>query len=293
MTSDITTLSAGKWTIVGTSIGGTHTTITVRELGVCFDIGVLTTESVSSNLVLISHGHVDHCQSFFKHNRCREMRKMTPKAVYIVPPAMHRPIVDAATAQFNMEKGFGGDVAMPDNYVNIITTDDAYSFTHCKNSRFDIHSYPMTHRIPARGYALVSNVSKLMDKYIGKPGKEIKALREAGEELFYQKRSVEIAYTGDTTIEGVLRQSDFLNAEVLLMECTILDDQLSRKDTAKRGHIHIQDIVEHWSEFNNKHIILFHISPRYTGSLVHTLITDALASLPIEFKNKIQVLWPH
>ncbi len=290
---EITTLKVGRWTLTGLSIGGTHTTIVVNELKICFDIGVLTNESTHCDKVLISHGHIDHCQSYFKHYRCRKLQKMFPAPVYLIPPVMEKPMRDSARAQFNMEKGMI-NIPMPKDFIQLVPlrAGDHYAFNRCSHSVCKIYSYPMTHRIPASGYIVVSEVPKLREEYLDNLGHEIKELKESGADIFYTKRVIEIAYTGDTTIEGVLRQPDFLNAEILIIECTILDDQLDRKETTKRGHIHIQDIVEHYNLFANKHIVLFHLSPRYAGSIAFELIDKAFEGLPSEFTGKVQVLWP-
>ncbi len=291
--SETTTLRVGRWTLTGTSTGGTHTTIVVNELKICFDIGILTNASTHCDKVLISHGHVDHCQSFFKHYRCRKLKKMLPAPVYIIPPIMEKPMRDSARAQFNMEKGCI-DIPSPKDFLQIVTLtgDSTYEFNRCLHSTCYITSYPMTHRIPASGYTVISEVPKLKEDYLGRPGTEIKELQEANADIFYIKRAIEIAYTGDTTITGVLRQPDMLNAEVLIIECTILDYQVSREDTHKRGHIHIQDIADNWRAFDNKHIVLFHMSPRYSGNIAYTLVREALKELPEEFRSKVQLLWP-
>lgn len=289
------TLKAGQWTVSGISVGGIHTTIAIPELRVCFDIGVITTESTHCDKVLISHGHVDHCQSYFKHLRCRKLRNMHPAPIYVVPEILHKPLMVAARAQFNMEKGLL-NVGPPRDFINIHTLKpdgEPLEFNRCTHSTCYIYAYPMTHRIPALGYTIVSEVPKLKPEYIGRPGREIKELRESGANIFEIRRTIEVAYTGDTTIAGVLAQPEFLKAKVLFIECTILDDQLTPSETRKRGHIHIQDLVENWQAFENEHIILFHMSPRYVGNMAHELVHSAFVELPKEFQNKIQILWPY
>ena len=46
--------------IHGLSVAGEHTTITVPELGVTFDMGQCTRASLSSDLIALSHSHMDH-----------------------------------------------------------------------------------------------------------------------------------------------------------------------------------------------------------------------------------------
>ena len=97
-----------------------------------------------------------------------------------------------------------------------------------------------------------------------------------------------LAYTGDTVIGGVIGHKDVLNADVLLIECTFLDDQISPKKARKRGHIHIEDIIKHKDKFNNKHIVLLHFSDRYQKEDVERLILEKIQDE--DFRNRIQVL---
>jgi ribonuclease Z len=111
--------------------------------------------------------------------------------------------------------------------------------------------------------------------------------------LFYKQKHIEIAYSGDTTIEGVLNNDKLLNAKVLLLECTILDDSVSEEQCHTRGHIHIQDLVTHWRYFRNEAIVLFHFSPRYSEMNVEAMVRKALKTggVPESFINKVQVLF--
>nr|QBK87355.1 MAG: beta-lactamase superfamily domain protein [Marseillevirus LCMAC201] len=291
MHTGCTTLKVGRWSITGVSQAGQYTTIVLNELKICFDIGIITNESIYCDKVLISHGHVDHCNDYFKHYRIRRLRKMLPPPVYLIHPIMETPMRNSAEAQFNMEKGLIG-IPLPKDYIQIKPLQEPYEFNRCQHSTFYIRGYPMTHSIPSYGYTVISQTPKLKTEYIGLPSKEIKKLRKNNTDIFYTKRVIEIAYTGDTTIDGVLSEPYFLNAEVLLIECTIIDDQINREETRRRGHIHIQDIVDNWKCFKNNYIVLFHLSPRYTRKPVHELVKKALEVTSPEFRSKVQLLWP-
>lgn len=86
-------------------------------------------------------------------------------------------------------------------------------------------------------------------------GKILAKLKKHGVELSYTIRKPIFSYTGDTKIEGILNQPDFLNSEVLVTECTFVEE------TSKRGHIHIRELVEHQDKIKGI-LVLCHFSPR-------------------------------
>lgn len=92
---------------------------------------------------------------------------------------------------------------------------------------------------------------------------------KSGEEVNDVTEVPLIAFSGDTTIEGLLRHTDMLNAETLIIECTYLLANLdeSKNDTPeechRRGHIHEQDIIDHHAKFKCKELILCHFSRKY------------------------------
>lgn len=62
---------------------------------------------------------------------------------------------------------------------------------------------------------------------------------------------VEVAFTGDTCIDflHVEANSAVFTAKLLIMELTFLDDAVSREGAREKGHMHIDDFVEHADMF--------------------------------------------
>jgi ribonuclease Z len=145
----------------------------------------------------------------------------------------------------------------------------------------------MVHTVPTFGYVIFSHRKKLKPEYIGLPGIELKELRKTvsiTEDTFVP----EIAFTRDTTIEGILREPIFLQARVLIMECTFLDDEVSPETAREYGHVHVTDIIEHSDKFANECIILTHFSARYSRTRVENLIE--VAKLPASLRSKVHLL---
>ena len=168
----------------------------------------------------------------------------------------------------------------------IIPLDPETEYVISKN--LFIKSFKTKHRVPSQGYCVYDRRFKLKDEYIGKSGPELKQLKADGIEITRTDDFPILAYTGDSVIEGVVHHEDVMNAEILLMECTFLDDQISPAKARKRGHIHIENILEHKEKFKNKHIVLLHFSDRYQKEDVERLIQEKIQDE--EFRNRISTL---
>ena len=133
------------------------------------------------------------------------------------------------------------------------------------NSDLKVRVFPTIHRVPSQGYALYKvTAGCLLPEYSGLPGKDIGALRRSGVKVLSDEtESLELVYTGDTVIEGLLQpcNSFIFTAAILIMELTYLDGD--RQKAIDRGHIHLQDIVENADKFQNQQIVFVHLSERY------------------------------
>lgn len=61
----------------------------------------------------------------------------------------------------------------------------------------------------------------------------------------------EVAFTGDTTIDFVKDPANHaaLNAKLLIMECTFMDDAVDQDGAKARGHMHVRDLAEYADSF--------------------------------------------
>jgi len=154
---------------------------------------------------------------------------------------------------------------------------------------------------PAVGYLIGSrHAAVFKEEYRGMDKKEIRELVTRGVSIKTEPREeLEVAYTGDTSVEGLLARSitdgdeldqksalylqQAFQCRMLLCEATFLEDSDKARDlSAKRGHLHIEDIVRvlEEQEFgrSDQQVILMHISGRYRAKEALDLIADALSS---------------
>src|SRR5680860_752860 len=75
-----------KWTISCESIGSVATCITVKELKLCFDMGITSDihDVTNYSTVVISHGHCDHNSRLHFHAKVRSRKELSPP-IYILP----------------------------------------------------------------------------------------------------------------------------------------------------------------------------------------------------------------
>lgn len=147
-----------------------------------------------------------------------------------------------------------------------------------------VFAFPTEHRVTSQGYAVVSSRrGALFPQYAGCDREEIIELRKQKVRVYGEDDVVELVYSGDSTLQGLLavpeKLNDFLRAaqfsgdgdnsavpchpvlqsinldfvctaELLIMEMTYLDGEADL--AASRGHVHLQDLVTHAHMFSNR-----------------------------------------
>lgn len=275
-----------NWTITGSSIASDQTCLLIPELGVCFDMGFTFPECVKKGkIVLVSHGHADHIGSVHLHIRKR-MRTNLPPATYVIPKVCMEPLSRLYPSVCALDEGVS-DTQSKMEGVNILISEE--SPTLQVNRNMFIRSFAVIHKIPSRAYVIYEKRRKI------KP--EFNTMEWFGEKLAkYKKDNPTIAideevdepmigFSGDTTIEGVLQNEDLLRCKLLLLECTYIGADITAQQSKERGHIHINDIYQHWERFNNDMVLLVHISPRYSPQD----IGNVYANIPLPMRERLNI----
>lgn len=157
------------------------------------------------------------------------------------------------------------DVQVRNNLEPIsIKLADEYLTHHLTNTSF-LKCFDMVHKIPSKGYVIFETRRKLKPEYRSLSIIDIeKTKKESNVEIEDIVHVPLISFSGDTTIEGVLRCQSMLESKLLILECTYIDDKISQQECKNRGHVHLNDIIDNWKYFQNEHVLLVHLSPRYT-----------------------------
>src|SRR5947208_15606804 len=81
----------GSIHVIGYSVAGEETVIQVPELNVCFDIGRAPYFALTSDIICISHSHMDHLAGLGYYLSQRHFQGMKPGTV-LLPRELERPV---------------------------------------------------------------------------------------------------------------------------------------------------------------------------------------------------------
>lgn len=271
-------MNFGKFTILGTSISGVATTLTVPELNLNLDLGLTTDESLKHPTVLLTHGHLDHMHGIIRHSYLRDLMGIAQKARFICAPHLVSGIHDL----FRLWSKFQHS-RMPDYEVVAVEPGGEVQI----GQRMFARPFRSIHRVPCQGYTVVEVRDKLLPEFQGVEGKEIGRLKSQGVRVTEKVEFPILAYTGDTTASLYDQGGSFLKVPLLLAECTFMGDEQDPAFARDRGHTHLNDLAERAELFKDvEQILLVHFSQRYYNGF----IADNLAKLPEEFRKKVRFL---
>ncbi len=243
-------LRFGALHLIGYSVAGEESVVQMPELNVCFDIGRCPYFALTSDIVCISHGHMDHIAGIAYYLSQRAFQGMKAGTI-IVPREIERSL-DAMLRCWR-------DVERQGTPYQIIGVTPGQLYEVRKD--FGIRCLGTHHGGPSLGYSLISIREKLKPEFFGRSAQELATMRREGVEIQYRLEVPLVTYLGDTTLGPVFEHPDVVNAEVLITECTFFD---SEHDTrAKAGkHLHIDQFVQALPHLKNKHIVVTHVSRR-------------------------------
>ncbi|KAH9563787.1 hypothetical protein CY35_05G143300 [Sphagnum magellanicum] len=231
-------LEVGGFSIEGVSIGGQETCVMVPAYKVAFDSGRCPERIIHQDFLFITHPHMDH--------------------------------IDTVEKLFLIQRELDGS----DLPVNLIGLDIGEEFDMGKN--VVVKAFKTYHVVPSQGYILYSVKEKLKPEYMGLPGDKIKSLKASGIMITETIKVPEVAFTGDTTSNFITNKAnqDALDAKLLIMESTFLDNYMSVEKAHEYGHTHFSEIVALGDHFKNKNIVLTHFSARYTQEDIFKALKD-------------------
>jgi ribonuclease Z len=249
----LTTVTAGPYTVRGISVGGVYTSLAVPELGIVFDAGASPRSAGGIDTILLSHGHADHVGALPALLGIRGLVGKTKPPRVVMPVEIVEDLTAALAALSRLQR-FPLEIeaiGMSPGETLALRTD-----THVRAVR-------TFHPVPSLGYLIVRRVAKLKSELFGLTGPEIAAKRRAGEEINDIEERIELAYATDTLVSVLDHSPELLDAKVLIMECTFLDERKSLEAARAGCHIHLDEIIERAELFENEHIVMMHFSQIY------------------------------
>jgi ribonuclease Z len=237
--------------VIGYSVAGEETVCQIPELDVCFDIGRAPYFALTSNIVCITHGHMDHLAGLAYYLSQRYFQGM--KAGTVLLP---RQLVDPVDQMLRCWRG----IERQNTPYQLVPMSSGQVYDVRRD--FVIRAFETHHGGTSLGYSLVSVREKLKAEFFGRPGPELAALRKSGVEIQYRLEVPLVAFLGDTAFGPVFDQPDVQNAQILLTECTFYERD--HKTRAKHGrHLHVDQFVDQvLPKLKNEHILITHVSRR-------------------------------
>jgi ribonuclease Z len=243
-------LRFGATHVIGYSVAGEETVVQIPELNVCFDIGRAPHFSLTSDVLCITHSHMDHLAGLGYYLSQRAFQGMKPGTV-LVPREIHQPIDRLLRAWRDVERQ-----GTPYKIVPM----EAGQLLELRRD-FGIRAYATHHGGASLGYGLISLRDKLKPELHGTSGPELAKMRKEGVEIQYRTEVPLVVFLGDTTAGAVFDEPDVQNAQILITELTFFDAEHKTKAKAGR-HLHLEHFVSILPNLKNEHIIIAHVSRR-------------------------------
>src|SRR5262245_42427765 len=239
-------------TIEGYSRAAVQTCFRVPELKLGFDLGAQPWDFMGTQTWCITHTHLDHIAALPVYVARRRMMKMEPPTIYLPEHALELTEHLLKVCQ-RLDRG-----RQPCKLIPVRAADEF------ELSRELVLSAVATrHTVPSVGYIVWERRKKLKAEYQGLSGDQIRDIRLSGVDVSEERRFPLLAYTGDTSPEGLDANPALYEAKILITEMSFIAPSHRKEKIHKHGHMHLDDFVERRSRFQNELIIVTHFSTRY------------------------------
>ena len=252
--------------VQGISVAGEQTAVGIPEYDIVFDIGLCPRPVISAKVLALSHTHMDHVAGLPYYFSQRYFQKLPVGKCYC-PKPMAEPLQAMMRTWVALERQ-----ETPFEIVGLEPGDEV----EIKPNTF-LRAHASSHTIPSLAYSVVEKRKKLRVELSELPRERIRELRLAGEEISNVVDVSLVAYTGDTEPAPFLYHSDFVNARVVITECTFFDPE--HQDKAKIGkHIHVEDLRSLFAVWKAEHVVVVHASRRTMLSFARERLNDVAGS---------------
>lgn len=273
------TVTAGKLTLRGVSLGGVYTSIHVPELDLLLDVGLPLKQAAGVGTLLLSHAHADHVGALVTMLGLRGLHAMK-KPLKVVLPAEIVDTLQRALAAMSELQRWPFEIEA----IGLRPGDE-----HELRKDLVVRAVRTFHPVPSLGYVVVRRVQRLRPEHAGMPGPEIGRRRQAGEDLFVTAEHHELAYVTDTLVQALDHTPELAATRVLLLESTFLDGRKSLEAARAGCHVHLDELIARAPSITTPELVLMHVSQLYRPDEVVPILD---ARLPPELRARTKCLLP-
>lgn len=264
--------------VQGLSVAGESTCVQVPELDMCFDMGACPRALLASRHVAISHGHMDHVGGLAYYCSQRVFQGMGTGNIIC-----HRKMEASIRRMMN---GYI-DLEQQETPYDVVALEPEQEY-EIKNNIF-LRMFEVDHANPSSGYSIIERRSKLREEFVGLPQEKLRELKERGTEITRILEIPLVAYLGDTLPGPWLVRDDVRQAQVIVCECTFVDDDhVSRAKVGK--HMHLNDVIEWLPTLECDSLILTHLSRRSNIGYARKMLRKRVKP---ELVEKVEFLMDH
>ncbi|NBX24474.1 MAG: hypothetical protein EBQ99_00235 [Planctomycetes bacterium] len=263
--------------VQGISVAGEEAVVHIPELDLAFDIGLCPRPVLTAGTVCLSHAHMDHVAGLPYWFSQRNFQKLGTGRV-LCHPRLVKPLEAMMATWVDLERQ-----RTPHEIIGLEPGQD-----FLLRPNVFVRGIEVSHSAPSLAFVVIERRSKLREEFLGLPQDRLRELKMEGTEITRTTEIPLVAYTGDTEMGPFLLRDEFLNARIVVTECTFFDPE--HRDRARVGkHIHVEDLRQLIRAWTAPDIVVVHVSRRTNMSYARERLMEAAG----EHAHRIHLLMDH